>query len=65
MCGRSFNQEALSRHQRICEKVFMKKRKQFNTQAQRIAEPEQKQLMKQSVGKNAPKSKPAAGMDWK
>ena len=30
-CGRRFNEEALPKHIQICEKVFMKKRKEFNT----------------------------------
>lgn len=46
-CGRSFNSQALQRHQKICQKVFKKKRKAFNTANQRIAEPEQLSLMKQ------------------
>jgi hypothetical protein len=48
-CGRSFNSMALTKHIKICEKVFMKKRKAFNTQKQRINDPEQASLMKQGV----------------
>lgn len=46
-CGRSFNSQALQKHQKICQKVFKKKRKAFNTANQRIAEPEQLSLMRQ------------------
>ena len=48
-CGRNFNQEALSKHIKICEKVFLKKRKAFNTQKQRVNDPEQASLMKQGA----------------
>ena len=41
-CQRSFNPETYQKHVKICDKVFNQKRKQFNTQAQRIVEPEQK-----------------------
>jgi hypothetical protein len=48
-CGRNFNPNALSKHVKICEKVFMKKRKAFNTQKQRINDSEQASLMKQGA----------------
>ena len=48
-CGRSFNQNAFSKHVKICEKVFLKKRKAFNTQKQRINDSEQASLMKQGA----------------
>ncbi|KAL4480514.1 hypothetical protein ABPG72_022269 [Tetrahymena utriculariae] len=34
-CGRKFNQESLSKHEKICKKVFQQKRKQFDSQAAR------------------------------
>ena len=45
-CGRSFNDVAYQKHVKICDKVFNQKRKVFNAQAHRVAEPEQKQMMK-------------------
>ena len=48
-CGRSFNSQAMVKHVRICEKVFLKKRKAFNTQKQRIQDSEQASLMKQGA----------------
>lgn len=47
-CGRSFNDEAYQKHVRICKKVFGEKRKQFNSQAHRIVEAEQKQHIRQN-----------------
>jgi len=29
-CGRRFNEEAIAKHITVCEKVFIKKRKEFN-----------------------------------
>jgi hypothetical protein len=29
-CGRSFNEVALQKHSKICKKVFVNKRKEFN-----------------------------------
>ena len=46
-CGRNFVLNALEKHERICQKVFQKKRKAFNTQKQRINDSEQAALMKQ------------------
>lgn len=37
-CGRSFNPEALARHENICKKVFSQKRKVFNTVKQRVVD---------------------------
>ena len=37
-CGRKFNPESLSKHEIACEKVFMKKRKQFDTSKHRAEE---------------------------
>jgi zinc-finger of a C2HC-type len=30
-CGRKFVEEALARHQKVCKKVFVQKRKVFDT----------------------------------
>ena len=37
-CGRTFNPDALDRHEKICKKVFVQKRKQFNAKEQRQAD---------------------------
>ena len=34
-CGRRFNEEAYQKHIQVCEKVFIKKRKEFNVTKQR------------------------------
>ena len=36
MCGRKFGANALARHERICQKVFAKKRKPFGPDAERM-----------------------------
>ena len=46
-CGRKFNPDSISKHQKVCKKVFQNKRKQFNAQQKRIVEKEQKKFMKQ------------------
>ena len=51
-CGRSFKEEALEKHVRICKKVFQSKRKKFDMSKQRVEDNEQKQLMKQGVKEN-------------
>jgi len=45
-CGRSFRADVLVKHQKICQKVFQKKRKPFNMQKQRMVDGEQMSLMK-------------------
>ena len=66
-CGRSFNIQALAKHSKICEKVFQKKRKQFNTQQQR--EIEQNQMTKPKGTKNSKNTKktepPKKKSTWK
>jgi len=47
-CGRKFNSNALAKHQKICKKVFLEQRKQFNVQAQRLVSEEQAKLLKQA-----------------
>ena len=54
-CGRSFRMDVLTKHQKICQKVFQKKRKPFNMQKQRMVDSEQMSLMKmgqKQVAKN-------------
>jgi hypothetical protein len=45
-CGRRFNEVALDRHVKVCQKVFQSKRKQFNTKAHRILDGEHAKLVK-------------------
>ena len=35
-CGRSFNEDAFGKHAKICQKVFMSKRKAFDSKKSRI-----------------------------
>lgn len=37
LCNRTFNPQALQRHTAICERVFLKKRRQFDAAAKRLA----------------------------
>lgn len=37
-CGRKFNEKALDRHIKICKKVFVEKRKEFNSKNARMTE---------------------------
>ena len=60
------------KHSRICKKVFVQKRKEFNSLAKRIVAPEQKQLIMQQkrqekrMGPLArKKSNPVIGSKWK
>ena len=50
-CGRKFNSIALNKHIKICEKVFLKKRKAYNAQQYRFNDSEQASLMKQGAMK--------------
>lgn len=45
LCGRRFASEAYEKHIKICEKVFMKKRKEFNVQKQRIIGDEHSKIL--------------------
>jgi hypothetical protein len=44
-CGRKFNDEALAKHKKVCQKVFQTKAKKFNIQKQRIIDGEHKDLL--------------------
>jgi len=48
-CGRKFNPDSISKHEAVCKKVFQKKRKEFNTQNQRLVANEQVKLMKKGA----------------
>eukprot|EP00347_Sterkiella_histriomuscorum_P017837 403347785 len=41
-CGRKFSEQALQKHAKVCKKVFVQKRKVFDTKAQRQLEDESK-----------------------
>ena len=36
ICGRSFNQESLRRHMKICEKIFVQKREKYDMKEKRL-----------------------------
>ncbi|CAG9327084.1 unnamed protein product [Blepharisma stoltei] len=55
-CGRKFAPESFEKHSRICKKVFMSKRKEFNSSEQRAAD-EAAEVPKKSA---PPPRKPAA-----
>lgn len=41
-CGRKFNERALAKHARVCEKVFVEKRRAFDSKAARTTEEAEK-----------------------
>lgn len=47
-CGRSFNEEALQKHKKVCQKVFQTKAKKFNMQKQRIIDGDHRQALTQA-----------------
>ena len=49
-CGRKFSRDALSKHMRICSKVFGKKRKAFDMSKQRLDDEAQKLNSRGGVG---------------
>ena len=61
-CGRKFNQQALMKHQKVCKKVFVQKRKVFDTKAKRQVEDEAKDdySYKPPPKKNQPAKKAVA-----
>jgi len=65
-CGRKFNPEALEKHANICKKVFLTKRKKFDSSQQRATDElnevsnENKYNNYYPKGKAMPKSKPGA-----
>lgn len=44
-CNRKFNPEALNKHKKVCQKVFLTKAKKFNMQNQRIIDNDHKQIL--------------------
>ena len=53
-CGRSFIEEALEKHIKICKKVFQSKRKKFDIQKQRLEDDQKKVISYENklAGKN-------------
>ncbi|CDW74552.1 UNKNOWN [Stylonychia lemnae] len=45
LCGRRFNEESFQKHIIICEKVFIKRRKEFNAQKQRTMDEEHQKFL--------------------
>jgi len=58
-CGRTFNAQALAKHTKVCEKVFIKKRKQFNVVEARVAGTEAAKYV--DVKRGVPKSELRGG----
>lgn len=57
-CGRSFREEALIKHIRICKKVFKTKRKKFDTKKKRIIDSEHAMILRHAEkAENNPKLK--------
>lgn len=53
-CGRSFNEASYPKHAKVCEKVFVQKRKAYNSTAARVAGTEAAKFV--DVKKGAPKA---------
>lgn len=48
MCGRSFSEDAIEKHRKICEKVSQSKRKCFDSKKKRIIDPEHASMLRKS-----------------
>lgn len=51
LCGRRFNEEAIVKHTAICEKVFIKRRKEFEASKQRTLNEEHQKFLEVAQGK--------------
>lgn len=56
-CGRKFNRKALEKHAKACKLVFMSKRKEFNSEAKRLVNKEQANIIKQVKAKEKKEGK--------
>jgi hypothetical protein len=65
MCGRRFNEEAYPKHISICEKVFIKKRKEFNPLKQRTIDSEHYSLLESAQSKMAYYETNKLNQKWK
>lgn len=45
-CSRKFNEKAFEKHVKICQDVFMKKRKVFDSKAKRIVDEQHEEIVK-------------------
>eukprot|EP00095_Tigriopus_kingsejongensis_P003617 maker-scaffold49_size462716-snap-gene-2.9 protein:Tk03617 transcript:maker-scaffold49_size462716-snap-gene-2.9-mRNA-1 annotation:"protein fam164c-like" len=63
-CGRCFAEDRISKHQEICIKTSMKKRKTFDSTKKRVAGTEAEVFVKKAA-KNKTKEKPAKKSDWR
>lgn len=50
-CERTFKKETLEKHEKICKKVFMEKRKAFDSSGQRQVEGEPEVISKKPASK--------------
>lgn len=69
-CQRFFKPESYAKHVKICKKVFMRKRKKFDTKQQRILDKEHADVLKhnefmEKKGKNVVDSKKKVKKDWR
>jgi hypothetical protein len=61
-CGRRFREEALPKHAKVCKKVFVNKRKAFDTKKQRILDSEHASILRQKeIEEKKTKNKVGAG----
>ncbi|KAF4687619.1 zinc finger, C2HC-type containing [Perkinsus olseni] len=65
-CGRSFNEESLEKHERVCRKVFKEKRREFDTVANRLHGFENKeQLIRKALQEKKRGPQRAKPTKWK
>jgi len=64
-CGRRFSEEAFPKHVTVCEKVFMKKRKEFSAQDQRTIDAEHRKILGQVSSKMAFYENSKLNTKWK
>ena len=62
-CGRSFGRKVIQKHEKICKKNALQKRKKFDSQKKRV-EGEAKTLMKQNARQNAINEKYKPKKNW-
>jgi len=51
-CGRTFREEVIKKHEKICKKVFKSKRKKFDTKKKRILDSEHAMIIKYAEKEN-------------
>lgn len=65
LCGRRFAAESFEKHSKVCEKVFIKKRKEFNTQKQRVITEEHGRLLENVQQKHSYYDNSKLNQKWK